>query len=159
MSLEETLGALGTSIDLLTDALQAHSNLLRQQLAQPPVVRKANEPSVDVGNLPPPPSTTDNKPGRGRPRKDPPAAPMDLATTAPSSPTPAAGTQSTASQAATGEYAELQRLVPKVAELKGRSEALALFAKLGVKSGPDMMAHNPEKLPAAIALFKTAAGE
>jgi glucose-6-phosphate isomerase len=61
--------------------------------------------------------------------------------------------------ASEGTYADLQVLVPKLAEAQGRSAAVAIFNQLGVESGKDLQAKHPEKIGAAVKLFRAALGE
>ena len=166
MSLEDTLERLATSIDLLVDSNQHLAAMLRLHGPQAIVGKPLEQPAAAA-------PTADTKRGPGRPRKEAPASPLEQAAAkqpdlsaqpadskvgssgAPAGETAPASTSMTTS----GTYADLQRLVPALAEAQGRSKAVALFAQLGVASGKELQEKAPDKIPAAVQLFRQALGE
>lgn len=159
MSLEDQLAALVTAIDANTNALQHLASTWRQPqgspvaaAAAPTAASPAAASTTQEGADAPPPRP------RGRPPKNPPPSPAELAASTPASPAnaPAAGNGSADSGEPEGTYADLQQLVPQLAESKGRAAAVAVFERLGAKSGPDLQANAPHKIPEAVRLFREA---
>ena len=153
MSLEEKLSALVDAVAANTDALQhlaaAHRSQQIVAATQASATTAANsaiggaaaqQNAQTVVDPAAPP-----KRGPGRPRSAP-ASPAEQAAakgattsnTQGSAPAAANGSGGAASESLT--YADLQEVVPKVAEKLGRSKAIALFAELGVTSGKDLQA-------------------
>lgn len=176
MALEDKIDALVTSIDLLTDSNQHLAATLRQLFSAPelskalgglgalaPLGQRHLEPKPDpkpetkaetasTETVKTSADTGTGKP-RGRPPKNPPpASPIEQAASVSSSTT-------TTAPAATGTYADLQRLVPKLAADKGRSAVIEVFAQVGVSNGKELQEKFPEKIPQAVAMFKQAVGE
>ena len=158
MSLEESILALAASVDAHTDALQHLAATLRTS-APPAAAVAAAAAAPGVEKRPP-----------GRPPKNnkeaPPASPLEQAAAASSEPaqsaassagkTPSAGSSSTPSAPPSGTYADLQVLVPQLAEAQGRAAAVAIFAELGVASGKQLQAEKPELIGKAVKLFRAA---
>jgi hypothetical protein len=153
MSLEDKLASLVDAITANTDALQHLASAYRA----PPA------PIVPVA----PPA--DKRPP-GRPPKAttaPPPAPLGaaaaaaVAATAPPvpAPPPAAVKAKAEPDLATppeATYEDLSAAVNAVAEKRGRSAAVALFAKLGFASGRELKEKAPEKIGEATRLFREA---
>ena len=168
MSLEEKLASLTIAVEALVDSNQHLASTLRQCFTGPDAAGRA------IGNktaatqttepAPAPAPAQEVKRGPGRPRVnkgEPPASPLEQASSAPSTtPAPSSEESSPAGIATSeGTYADLQGLVPAVAEKHGRSKAVALFASLGVANGKELQEKHPKSIPAAVALFRAALGE
>jgi hypothetical protein len=164
MSLEETLSALVDAVSANTDALQHLAAAIRGN-GITTVVPKA----VDNSALPAPEKAVDKSveksekaaPVKSRASKkvDAPAAPLDLsvaASTPSATPASAPAAASGSEAKAEGTYADLQVLVPELAEKKGRSAAMGIFAELGFPNGKEMAAKAPQLIPEAVKMFRKA---
>ena len=156
MSLEAIIERLATSIDMLVDSNQHLANVLRQQLVVQLPTATPGKPEAESGKAVEP---TPEKRKPGRPPKSPAEKAADSAAASAEKASPSGTGTATAEAADGGTYADLQRMVPALAEAKGRSAAVALFAKLGVASGKELAEKHPEKIGAAVALFRAALGE
>jgi hypothetical protein len=152
MSLEETLAELIRAIDGLTDSNQ---HLAATYRAAQPLNLPAAAPKPEGEKRPP-----GRPPGSGKKKEEPPASPLEQAGASPGEKNSAASSPSaTSSPAPEGTYADLQVLVPKLAESKGRSAAVAIFQMLGVASGKELQEKQPGKIGEAVKLFRAALGE
>lgn len=168
MSLEETLAELIRAIDGLTDSNQ---HLAATYRAAQPLNLPAAAAKPEGEKRPP-----GRPPGSGKKKEEPPASPLEQAASSSASAAPAeqsetsaksasdaktvaSSTSATSASPTEGTYADLQVLVPKLAEIKGRSSAVAIFQALGVESGKELQAKQPGKIGEAVKLFRAALGE
>ena len=162
MSLEEKLSALVDAVSANTDALQHLAAAIRGN-GIATVVTKA----VDNSALPTPEKAVDkvveksekaaSTKSRGK-KVEPPESPLAISageSTPPATPASAPAAAS-GSGPAEGTYADLQVLVPELAEKKGRSAAMGIFAELGFPNGKELAAKAPELIPQAVVLFRKA---
>lgn len=176
MSLEESINALVKAITENTAAMVERTGLARslyveKEVAEPGLTREQVAEGLSEARIA---ASTNNlgavergvanriaaaevaeakKPGR--PRKTPPS-PIDAA----ASSTPATNTPGSApavaSTSAKGTYADLQQLVPQLAEEKGRNAAIKVFADLGFANGRELQEKAPERIGEAVEAFRAA---
>jgi len=153
MSLEEKVSALVDAISANTDALQHLAASIRglgvDKVVQVPAAA-TGEKAVDK------PVDKSKKETAKKLKETPPADPLSVAASTTTATPANAPAVASGSAAAEGTYADLQVLVPELAEKKGRSAAMSIFAELGFPNGKELAAKAPEMIPAAVAAFRKA---
>lgn len=152
MSLEDVLTRMCDSLDANTDSQQQLAATMRQCFTGPELAQSlAKAAELAAAAVP-------AKPRLGRP----PGSTKKVEGAAPASPLEQAAQGAAVVQALStapdGTYADLQVLVPKLAEEQGRSKVIAIFAQVGVGSGKELQEKAPDKIPAAVVLFRQALG-
>jgi pyruvate dehydrogenase E2 component (dihydrolipoamide acetyltransferase) len=141
-SLEDNVAALVDAITANTDAIQ---HLAATWRGAPPTTVLPAAPPVP----------------KPRGRQAAPPSPIEAAAAPAPAPTPAPApaavpvASATSASPTDGTYADLQTLVPQVAEKLGRAKAVELFAKVGATSGLAIK-DDPVKVAEAVRLFRSA---